>query len=115
MKFNLIKLLIIILTAAFISSCTTTENNQKYVILLGAVNRPGTYLITKKVPFILLLLQARGYAENADPTKVVIERDSKSAVLDLSIYKNKPAPHLAETFLIHPYDRIFVPEKKKQK
>lgn len=95
-------------------SCSSTKNRQ-YVTFQGEVNRPGDYFINNKIPYILVLLEARGYTDQADSSKVIVERKGKSVILDLSIPVNREAPHLAEKFIIYPFDKITVPKKKNEK
>lgn len=105
-----LKFLLLITIIVCVVGCKSTKPRET-VTIVGEVNRPGVYFIKKPTPFMILLLGARGYTENADATKVIIERKSKSIILDLSIPANKPAPHLAETFTIYPFDVITVSKK----
>ena len=106
-------LLTAIALSLMFSGCAHKQAEKQYVTIMGEVNRPGDYFIKKRVPYILVLLEARGYTEFADSTQVIVERNSKSVILDLSIPKSKQPPHLAETFMIYPYDIITVPKKKR--
>lgn len=98
-----------------LTACRSGKEARKHVIFQGEVNRPGEYLINNNIPYILVLLEARGYTPNADATQVILERNGKSVILDLSIPADKMAPHLAEKFILHPYDRITVPSKVKKR
>lgn len=106
-----LKTLILVTILMGIAGCQSAKPRDT-VTIIGEVNRPGVYFIKKPTPFMILLFGARGYTENADSTKIIIERKSKSVILDLSIPANKPAPHLAETFMIYPFDKITVSKKK---
>ena len=96
-----------------LSACSTGNTPRKYVTIQGEVNRPGDYFINNNIPYILVLLEARGYTDNADASKVIVERKNKSVILDLSIPVTKRAPHLAEKFILHPYDIVTVPSKSR--
>jgi protein involved in polysaccharide export with SLBB domain len=106
-------LLIAIALLMLLSGCAHKEDERKYITIMGAVNRPGDYFVNSKVPYILILLEARGYTEFADSTQVIVERNSKSVILDLSIPESQQPPHLAEKFMVYPYDVITVPKKKQ--
>lgn len=110
-----IYLFIVASSVLLLFGCAHREPERKYITIMGAVNRPGVYFIKHKVPYILILMQARGYTDFADPTRVIVERNSKSVILDLNISKSTPSPHLAEKFMIYPYDVIVVPVKRKQR
>ena len=86
---------------------------ENTLLYKGEVNRPGDYFINNNIPYILVLLEARGYTDNADASKVIVERKNKSVILDLSIPVTKRAPHLAEKFILHPYDIVTVPSKSR--
>jgi len=105
------KFLVLIIIIVGVVGCKSTKPRET-VTIIGEVNRPGIYFIKKPTPFMILLLGARGYTENADATKVIIERNSKSIILDLSIPVSKPPPHLAETFTVYPFDVITVSKKE---
>ena len=96
-----------------LSSCRHTPPPKKTIFIQGEVRRPGKYFIDKKLAYLVVIMGARGYTRNADPTKVIIDRKSKSFILDLSTSKDKPGPHLAETFLIQDGDRITIPKKRQ--
>ena len=96
-----------------LSGCAHVPSEKQSIWVQGEVRRPGKYYIDKKLAYIVVIMGARGYTMNADPTKVIIDRKSKSFMLDLSTSKKRPGPHLAETFLIQPGDRITVPKKKQ--
>ncbi len=95
-----------------LGGCVSGSMEREYVTIQGAVSRPGRYFVNKHVPYIILLFEARGYAPDADSENVIVERQGKSVILDLSIPENRPPPHLAEQFRVHPYDLITVPSKK---
>ena len=96
-----------------LTACSTGASGSNYITFQGEVNRPGDYKIKKKIPYILALLAARGYTDQADATHVIVERNNKSVILDLSISEQKEAPHLAEKFILHPYDIVTVPKRKR--
>lgn len=95
-----------------LTACSTGKEARKHITIQGEVNRPGVYLINNNIPYILILLNAHGYTDNADSNNVIIERNGKSAILDLSIPVDRQAPHLAEKFILHPNDTVTVPRKK---
>lgn len=106
--------LITAITCVFLlSGCGHFGRERESIVIQGEVNRPGIYYIDKKLAYIVVVLGARGYTANADPSKVIIERDSKSFVLDMSTPKDKPGPFLAEQFRIQDGDIITVPKKKE--
>lgn len=102
-----------------VTSCSTGRGSSQVIIMQGEVNRPGEYQLTgeyktkKEIPYILVLLGARGYTDNADASKVIVERNGKSVILDLSIPVTKEAPHLAEKFILHANDIVTVPKIKR--
>ena len=97
------------------SSCTLLNSKPKMITILGAVNRPGDYIVNKPVKFILLLFKAYGYRSDADPIHAVVKRDKRSFFINLDIPANKPPPHLAETFTVYPGDVIMIPQKNNVK
>ena len=106
-------LLTAIISVFLSSGCGHFGKERESIIVQGEVNRPGVYYIEKKLAFIVVVLGARGYTSQADPTKVIIERDSKSFVLDMSTPKDKPGPFLAVQFKIQDGDVITVPKKSE--
>jgi protein involved in polysaccharide export with SLBB domain len=102
-----------VIILSLFTSCSMFNSKPKIITILGAVNRPGDYIVNKPVKFILLLFKAYGYREDADPVHAVVKRDKKSFFINLDIPANKPPPHLAETFTVYPGDVIMIPKKNK--
>jgi len=102
-----------IFTVIFLSGCGMFTNDKpKMILIQGAVNRPGEYMVKKPVKYILLLFKAYGYREDANPKNTIVERNGKSFIINLGIPVNEPPPHLAEKFTVYPGDIITIPRKK---
>ena len=107
------KLILLILLVYCLCGCQSAPERD-YVTVIGSVNRPGRYFVKGRVPYIILLFEAHGYTPDADPSNTIVERQGRSVMLDLSIPENRPPPHLAEQFMVHPFDVITVPSKGKR-
>jgi protein involved in polysaccharide export with SLBB domain len=107
----------LLLTAAALmlifSGCGHLTPKKQKIRIQGEVRRPGVYLIQDNIVYIVAIMGARGYTFDADPSKVIIDRKSKSVILDMSTPKGKPGVHLAEKFLVRGGDVITIPKKKK--
>lgn len=95
-----------------VSGCGHLSEDKEAITIQGEVRRPGVYFIKNKLAYIVVVMGARGYTPNADNSKVIIDRGSKSFMLDMSTPKEKPGPFLAEQFKIQGGDVITVPKKQ---
>ncbi len=77
------------------------------VTLLGAVNKPGSYLIEPKESLWGLINEAGGPSNNADIRKIYVERSSKVIVKNL--LQGFEQAHALEQIGVRSGDQIYVP------
>jgi protein involved in polysaccharide export with SLBB domain len=77
------------------------------VTLLGAVNKPGSYLIEPKESLWGLINEAGGPSNNADVRKIYVERSSKVIVRNL--LQGFEQAHALEQIGVRSGDQIYVP------
>jgi protein involved in polysaccharide export with SLBB domain len=77
------------------------------VTLLGAVNKPGSYLIESKESLWGLINEAGGPSNNADIRKIYVERSSKVIVKNL--LQGFEQAHALEQIGVRSGDQIYVP------
>jgi protein involved in polysaccharide export with SLBB domain len=75
--------------------------------LMGAVNKPGSYLIESKESLWGLINEAGGPSNNADVRKIYVERSGK--VIIKNLLQGFEQAHSLEQIGVHSGDQIYVP------
>lgn len=87
-------------------------NNEYEVIIDGEVKKPKKTQYAKSMTIATLLLQAKGYSNYADTTRIVIERLSRDDKLmeSIVIELEKDSSVLTLLDVIQPNDRVIIPK-----
>ena len=94
-------------------SISVVEYSKRRFIVLGEVQRPGTYLIPNEegMDVLTAIAAAGGYTRFADPANVIVKRlvDGREAIYKLNA--KRMARHEEALFEIRPDDKITVGER----